>query len=499
MRTLPSSFFSKSAMPYWVLLVLTVPLFFMGVTDVHSWGDDYAQYIKEAQNLAHGLPYYKSGYIYNAANLTYAPPQYPPGFPLLLAPVVLKWGLAIRPMLYLQTALCVLLAWSLYAWFRRYAHPVTALCLSLIIVYSWPVMDMKRAVLADITCLLLVVQYLSLRADGIGNWRRALLLGLVAAAASLVRSQAILLVAAEILWCAPSILRTMLSRSRNYSTYSMPLLTIVAGGAFYLLATKVLFPAPGNANDFYARFFGMTIDKGIRATLRDNLHYLLLFIKGGFHYPAGSVAMSRVIDIIGIAAVCGCVAGWFLSVFRKWQMADAFFITMCLLVLLMPVQDSRYFLPAVPLVFYYCYVSFKLLWQRLFAAPGWPVAVIAPLLFAVVGWHYFRDSIYDPCEGCVPTPREQQAFSYVRSHITDKDVIAFAKPRFLALYTGKRSMHIAWTVPFDRNKQIFDSAGVNYMLIVDHLDDGYFRDYLRQYPAIDSVQIASTYTLYRLH
>ena len=81
--------------PYLLLVLLSVPLFFLNIHNVHSWGDDFAQYIKEAQNLAHGRPFYESGYIYNKYNPEYAPAQYPPGYPLLLWPVVKIWGIAI--------------------------------------------------------------------------------------------------------------------------------------------------------------------------------------------------------------------------------------------------------------------------------------------------------------------------------------------------------------------------------------------------------------------
>ena len=54
----------------------------------HAWGDDFAQYIHHARNLATGVPYAATGYIYNPYNPTIGPRTYPPGFPLLLAPVV---------------------------------------------------------------------------------------------------------------------------------------------------------------------------------------------------------------------------------------------------------------------------------------------------------------------------------------------------------------------------------------------------------------------------
>ena len=79
--------FNSKYAPYLLLVLLSIPLFFLNIYSVHTWGDDFAQYIKEAQNIAWGKPYYQSNYIYNQYNPTYAPPQYPPGFPFLLAQV----------------------------------------------------------------------------------------------------------------------------------------------------------------------------------------------------------------------------------------------------------------------------------------------------------------------------------------------------------------------------------------------------------------------------
>ena len=88
---------------YLLLPVFCIPLFFLNIYDVHSWGDDFAQYIREALNIATGKPYYLSNYIYNPYNPTYAPPQYPPGFPFMLAPIVKIWGVSIRAMCYFNT------------------------------------------------------------------------------------------------------------------------------------------------------------------------------------------------------------------------------------------------------------------------------------------------------------------------------------------------------------------------------------------------------------
>src|ERR687898_1931314 len=68
------------------------------IRDGHDWGDDFSMYINHAQNIARGEPYAETGYIYNPNNPAVGPRTYPPGFPLLLAPVVGLFGLDLRPM-----------------------------------------------------------------------------------------------------------------------------------------------------------------------------------------------------------------------------------------------------------------------------------------------------------------------------------------------------------------------------------------------------------------
>ena len=68
------------------------------IREGHDWGDDFSQYIRHAQNIARGEPYAETGYIYNPQNPDIGPRLYPPGFPVLLTPVVAAFGLDLRPM-----------------------------------------------------------------------------------------------------------------------------------------------------------------------------------------------------------------------------------------------------------------------------------------------------------------------------------------------------------------------------------------------------------------
>ena len=183
---------------YYVLVALfSIPLFFLNVRDIHNWGDDYAQYVKEAQNIAHCIPYYQSSYIYNNLNPEYAPPSYPPGFPLLLAPIVKIYGISIRPMLYLISGMVACILFTLLAYFKKYMGDLNALCLAIAGTYSGLMMDLKASVLSDIPLTLLITLYLVLRNARIVSLKRMFLLIIIALAAMLIKTQAVILLFAE--------------------------------------------------------------------------------------------------------------------------------------------------------------------------------------------------------------------------------------------------------------------------------------------------------------
>src|SRR5262245_21869490 len=89
----------------WVLpVVLSIGAFYLlTLRQGHGWGDDFSMYIHHAKNLAEGVPYGKTGYIYNPYIHLYTsdqaqigPQTYPPVVPLLLTPIYYLWGLNLN-------------------------------------------------------------------------------------------------------------------------------------------------------------------------------------------------------------------------------------------------------------------------------------------------------------------------------------------------------------------------------------------------------------------
>ena len=136
------------------LCAFLIGMFFLTtIREGHDWGDDFSQYIGHAQNLARGESYADTGYIYNPQNPVVGPRLYPPGFPVLLAPVVGMFGLDLRPMKILVLGFFVGSLLVMVRLFRT-VLPTPYLAALVLIVglnpYFW---ELKDHVLSDIPFL----------------------------------------------------------------------------------------------------------------------------------------------------------------------------------------------------------------------------------------------------------------------------------------------------------------------------------------------------------
>ena len=495
-------FIQHKYFPYCLLALLAVPLFFLSIYDFQTWGDDFAQYIKEALNLAHGKPYYLSAYIFNPHNTIYAPPQYPPGYPLMLIPIVSIWGISYRAIDYYNTCITVGLLFSLFAFFRKRSGMVASICLSVLITYSGYLVRLKGNALSDLPCLLFVVLYLTSRNAAIFSRKRITLLIFLAAAAMLIRTQAALLLVSEAIYFLFSAISAMI-KERKITTHQFtnsPALFIIAGGlALFLFLDKVIFPAPTSTVGFYNQFIHSALQTPVVDTAKNNFSILLQQIAQLFHYETYYAFPKALMSLIESAAVTFTFAGFIISASEKLTIDHIFFVLMCLLTLYYPVHDCRYLLPAQPLLFYYCYISIKALLPAIPKIKYGTAAIILTVICVAVGADDLKNSATTVPPGCIPHQNDLAAFQYLDRHINNGEIVVFTKPRLLALYTSVRSVNTSWTFTMEQNKTYFDSLHAKYLLIVDGLDDGYFKPYVHHFEhPIDSNSIADGYTLYTL-
>ncbi len=492
----------KKYWPYLFLVLLSVPLFFLNIHDGHSsGGDDYAQYIKEAQNIATGRPYYRSNYVFNKYNNCYSPPQYPPGFPLLLAPVVKMWGIAIRPMCYFNTVILAGLLLCFYAYFRKRMSALAAILLALLIGYSGCMVDIKQSVLSDLPSLLFVMLYLVARSAETFSWKRTILLILFATMAILIRTQSVLLLFGEGIYVCLYVLKEW-RRSKKFSIKLLrrpPSLLVIAGTVVSIaLLNRTLIYCPTSATGFYMDFLGITLQKGLLTIVRDNVNFLLTSVSNLFHYDTDNSIRTAIVTVMENAGLVFCALGFIICVRRRLCFDDIFFVLVCGLVLYYPIHDSRYFFPVIAIVYYYCYTALEAVLPAVTKVRRRYVGFALVAIYIIAGFRYLKSTTVPPA-GYVPESKDRQAFTYLINHVNDSDIIICARPRLITLYTNKRCMIHAWQYDMATNRKIFDEVHAKYLLLVSGFVDEYYKTYLHDFqPPVDSAVIAPGYTLYTL-
>src|SRR6185436_14386507 len=133
-----------------LLAVLCIPLFFLNMRDNHDWGDDFAQYILQAKNIAEGKSQAATGFISDEKLPAISPKAYPSGFPLMLAGIYAWKGNSILAFSYLITTFLFLLCLVMFIFFRRYFSGLASLLLVLIFAYNPWTLNAKAEILSDI-------------------------------------------------------------------------------------------------------------------------------------------------------------------------------------------------------------------------------------------------------------------------------------------------------------------------------------------------------------
>ncbi len=485
-----------------ILLLCCVPLFFLNIQSTHSYGDDWAQYLQEAVNIAQGKPYYRSGYVFNPLNTTYAPPQYPPGYPLLIAPLVRCTGTAILPLLYLNSFFLCMMLFAGYYYFRGKTGSTKALCLAIILTYLFPVIDLKGQVLSDIPCAVLSLLYLAIREQE-KEWRygRLLLLSAIAAAAMLIRVQAVVLILAELLFFVLAYRK----RNRPVATrkfLSLPPQVFLALMALFLFAlvNYIMLPAPQSGIRFYLNLYRVSFDNNVWKMILSNSKYLLQLFNGILYRSMDNRVLQVAVSAMTLSSMVLAFIGFIKAAKEKLSFSLVFFVLMCFLILVTPIhQGLRYFLPAVPVYLLLLVKGAGIVLPSRFKPRTNTIAILGVIIFLALGYNDYRYKLHGVYEHTLART-DSVAFDYIRNNIPDKEIVLFAKPRLLVLYTGKRSMNLSWQHTLAANRRQFDSLGIGYLLYCRHLNFDLVDSLLWSGPKpySDSTVINKDYTLYYL-
>jgi hypothetical protein len=144
-----------------LLVLLSVGAFFLTtMRPGQQWGDDFGLYILHAKNIAEGLDYRQTGYIYNPSLPLIGPQTYPPVFPMLLVPVYKFWGVNFTAMKVELILVFILSLFVIFLAFRDHLPWPYLLALIAVVGFNPYFWQFKDEILSDFPFLLLT--YLSL-------------------------------------------------------------------------------------------------------------------------------------------------------------------------------------------------------------------------------------------------------------------------------------------------------------------------------------------------
>ena len=407
-----------------VLCVILVGAFYLlTIREGEDWGDDFSMYIHHAENIAHGVPYGETGYIYNSHNPSVGPRIYPPGFPLLLAPVVKLFGRNLRMM---KVELVLFFVGSLVLVFALFRNILPAGYLHALVLamglnpFFW---SFKDHILSDLPFLFFVLLSLCLflRADERDSAQRrrvvyACLAGLAAYASYATRVVGIVVL--------PSLVVHDLIRHRRVTAIAW-----TGGVVFVALASLQYVFWVHDAS--YADQLSVT-PRVIMDNVISYLRFLSDLWENGYSDAGRKAAF--------VAA--GGLAGWgYVRLLRRRAVLLAVFPVLYLApVIVWPsVQGTRFLIPVLPFYFGCCLLGIESL-DAAFEKYRGRMHVFLLASVAVVGVIYvsrYSTLPSGPISPGIADAQSVELFDFVRTATAPRDVFVFSKPRALSLFTER--------------------------------------------------------------
>jgi hypothetical protein len=422
------------------LILISLCLGLGHLTAGHNWGGDFAQYIMQAQSLVDGtVPEFMAAnrITIEESYFPLGPVAYPWGLPLLLAPLYALWGVNLLGFKLVGVAawLGVLLLLARYA---RVRHGRSGFALLAVLALNPFLLGYLNQVASDVPFMLASTAAIMLMPGWSGpeiTARRGVALGLVMAAASLLRSNGILLViplmfAQFIHGLESGRFRSGLRAGWTWE-YAWPWLT------FTLVYGAVTAWLPEGGSSHLGHFSLVTVQ-----TIRDNLVYY-------FKLP-----LALYEGVSGRQAICLltyplCAVGMLARV-RRDRPTLLYIAATLGIYLLWPdsMQGLRFLFPLLPFYLSFTTSGFQTLTDRL--APGlrrvalgvgWglTVYVVGALMATSVDRVVANQRQGRTAPEGPYTEVSRALFDEVRRVTKPDDHVVFFKPRVMRFLTGRPS------------------------------------------------------------
>ncbi len=422
----------KKGLEYAIVVLLLLPLFFINIKSSHDWGDDFAQYIHQAQNLLTSISQNETGYVFNPDEFI-GPQAYPVGFPLLLSPIIALSGINYTALTLYISLFFIATFFVGFLFFRKYFSFLVSALTICIIAYNPIMLGFKTEVLSDMPFLFFVMTILLLQTKKQTIpviIMTAMLVGFIMH----IRTVGVTLVISILIYQVYTIYKNQTDKKpliKNTLVFLISTLIIY-------FAIKFAFPAQSNyINPFDIE--SLFIDSCSNFSYHQ-LSYQLFFsgykLEDYYFILTITSACLTCFTIIGLLwdfklnkitlpFIFICVYGVAISVFKYNN------------------TGLRFVLPCIFILFYYAILGLKQTLNPLITNKKW-----LPAFFSIIvlfsynqAWakiYANREKIIDGPE----TPKALEFFDYIKKNTSSTDLIVFDKPRALSLYTHRKAIYL---------------------------------------------------------
>jgi hypothetical protein len=469
-----------------LILVLIGAFYTLTIRAGHFWGDDFAQYIHHAENIANHHPYADNGYVYNRFEPAYSPRTYPPVFPALLAPVIKLYGLNLEPMKVEEVLFFLLALVLIYCTFRQYLSFPYLVALIVILGLSPSFWDFKDLITSDFPFLAFFYLSVILIRDSPRNssrwWLWSLLAGAVLYCAYGVRTIGLMIL--------PGFAIYELAHYRKITRF---FLASVAVCIMLILLQRAVF---STAEASYADQFRPTIALSL-ANIRQYTGELVSL------WPrTASLVLSYLLFLsVTLLAIVGA-RHRFLQGITPLEPILAFYLA---LIIIWPGnQGLRFVMPLIPVYFFYALTGLSALFSRFGRRTGVIAALTLALLIVVSYVGGYRHANFGTIRETTGMASFVELCRYIDANTAPQDVFVFNRARALSLFTDRPATVYFFpgnATPEKEQWRFFQTSGARYIIASNEFetDRTSLKPFLRRYAEyLEPVYKNADFAMYRI-
>ncbi len=427
----------KPILKHIAVIACLLPLLFLGLKDTHDWGDDFAQYIIEAKNIQQHQPLEKINYIANPNNII-SPICYPPGFPLIMAATSSLHHFDIPKLNVLVSFFLLLIGYFMFVIFHRWYSFFPSLLAVLILVYNPLCLIFKTEILSDLPFTALMLLFFIIYTKPEPKKWHFIICGLLLAFCINMRFAGwiilIAVVADLILNMGLTYFKEKILKYPNWKEllYLAGSFLVLHGIFYFFFPQHITYPENKHTLPIFERIIS-------NATY--NLSVYRFYLES---YDLKEWSFLSI--IISSSIIFLFVLGLVFFILKNKTSQPTLFLVFTLIytgtVLVHQYGNAgvRLLIPILGFILFFAAFAFREIFTN-FIFKGTYVATVAGIV--VLCCYYGEDKILVTSKAEIPGPFTREAKSlvnYIKTNVSDKETIMFAKPRALTLVCDKRTI-----------------------------------------------------------